>query len=246
MADRSSDEDLAQLVSELVGALRDIEREIDPPDRRRPPLPTPDELRQFTSEVAIPGLILMLETNIRALRLLQRALELGDRADQASESAEEVRERAASLSATTLDRLDDVLVELQSSMDGRPNSDVAAALLEDARELRQEVRSRLAESATQEDGQGEGFTEDSDGGGGLADDADGDGGVPVDVDAELQSIKDELDENEASGAESSSSGRTEGGDGATGGGEESGDDSTGDEAEDGDGSSNDGGYSDDQ
>jgi hypothetical protein len=186
MTDRSSDEDLSRLVAELVRSLRELEEELAPPDRRRPPLPTPQELRRFTSEVAIPGLILVLETNIRALRLLQRALEMGERAEDAQRSADELRERATTLSATTLDRLDDALADLQTAVEGRPDSDEAAALLADARELRQEVQDRLAESREPETDTVESTESDES----------TEAAPEVDVDAELRSIKDELDDAE--------------------------------------------------
>ena len=74
MSDRDSGEDLSRLVAELVTTLEDLEDELEPSDERPLRPPTPGELRRFTSDVAIPGLILILESNIRALRLLQRAL----------------------------------------------------------------------------------------------------------------------------------------------------------------------------
>jgi hypothetical protein len=99
------DEDLSRLVAELVTALQGLEGELDPPRGPRPP--TPRELRRFTSEVAIPGMILVLETNIRALRLLQRALEISERADRTREDAR-LGERARSVGDTTLDKLDEL------------------------------------------------------------------------------------------------------------------------------------------
>jgi len=174
MTDRSSDEDLAELVRELVRALRDLERELEAPDDRGPPgLPSLGNLRRFTSEVAIPGLILVLETNVRALRLLQRALELGDDAGRASEEAASLTDRATAASETTLERLDDALERLQHSVEGRPGDDDAAELLEEARDLRAEVQSRLADH--------------SDGS------SDGSASQEIDVDAELESIRDEID-----------------------------------------------------
>lgn len=209
------DEDLSRLVAELVTALRDLERELDPPRGPRPP--SPRELRRFTSEVAIPGVILVLETNIRALRLLQRALEVSERADRTREDVR-LGERARSVSDTTLDKLDDALADLEGAIEGRPDNEEAARLLDDARRLRAEVQTRLEAYTTDEaerdgdDGSGEtddgDVTADSDDAGADEVDAgdDGTAGPQVDVDAELESIKAELDEGDASenGAEDDS------------------------------------------
>ncbi|QPV62968.1 hypothetical protein I7X12_20025 [Halosimplex litoreum] len=197
MADDSSDEDLARLVTDLVRTLRELEDELEPPrPDDGPRLPTPRDLRRFTSEVAIPGFILILETNIRALRLLQRALRLADGAETASRETEQLRERAKSASESTLSRLDEALVGLQDAVEGRPNDDEAAELLDDARELRAEIHRRIRESAPEDSdvdrasGGAEDESSDPDG----RSDADGDDAVSVDVDAELESIKRDLDE----------------------------------------------------
>lgn len=198
------DEELSQLVAELVTALRDLESELDPPRGPRPP--TPRELRRFASEVAIPGVILVLETNIRALRLLQRALEIAERADHTREELS-LDDRARSVSETTLEGLDDALGELENVIHGRPDSAEAASLLADARRLHEDVQTRLAEygneadyPADREDSQepeGEGTEEGSAGG---ADDRDT-SSPSVNVDAELESIKAELDEKDGTGAD---------------------------------------------
>jgi hypothetical protein len=210
MADDGSDEDLARLVADLVRTLRELEQEVEPPSPGDGPrLPTPRELRRFASEVAIPGIILVLETNVRALRLLQRALRLSETADEARESSGEIRERARSVSETSLERLDDALVELSDALEGRPANDDATRLLDEARDLRAEVQQRLRES-TQSNGDGPsaGGRDDrstaSEGGseGDDRDTGDDETTVAVDVDAELQSIKNQLDESEDGGPDS--------------------------------------------
>jgi len=191
------DEELSRLVAELVTALRDLEAELDPPRGPRPP--TPRELRRFTSEVAIPGAILVLETNVRALRLLQRALELSERADRTREDAR-LGDRARTMSDTTLDKLDDALADLESAVRGRPDNEEAARILDDARQLREEVRTRLAEYGDEADDPADGASASHDDR--TADDetgsgeerADGETGPQVDVDAELESIKADLSE----------------------------------------------------
>jgi hypothetical protein len=213
MTDRSSDEDLAQLVAELATTLRELESEIDPPEPESPRVPTLSDLARFTSEVAIPGLILLLETNIRALRLLQRTIQLAEGGERAAAETEQLRARAQRASETTLDRLDGALVELQDALEGRPESEEARSLLSEAQELRGEVQDRLAESRTSPGGDGTPPEADPDEGGnergGAPDGSDGDsanssdpmnldGGssnddVQIDVESELSAIKDELE-----------------------------------------------------
>ena len=98
MSDRDSGEDLSRLVAELVTTLEELEDELEPPDERPLRPPTPGEIRRFTSDVAIPGLILILESNIRALRLLQRALRLSEGADRTRRETEELGARARDVS----------------------------------------------------------------------------------------------------------------------------------------------------
>ena len=113
MPSDGSDEDLARLVADLVRTLRELEDELEPPEPDGTPrLPTPEDFRRFTSEVAIPGLILVLETNIRALQLVQRALRIATDSDSSDASApSRTRAQAVKLGQATLSRLDDTLTE---------------------------------------------------------------------------------------------------------------------------------------
>lgn len=178
MSDASGDESLARLAAELARSLRRLQRELEPRSGRPRP-PTPRELLRFTDEVAIPALVLVLETNVRALRLLQRAIRIAEgrdpRGDRTAETA--VRERAVAVSRTTLDKLDSALADVQEAIEGRPPDDEARQLLGEVRELRDDIDDRLAAEAAESD---------------PLDDVDP--GVPVDVDAELKSIKDDLDD----------------------------------------------------
>ncbi len=177
MSDSASGEDLARLAADLARSLRDLQRELEPGDRRRLRPPSPQELLRFTDEVAIPAAILILETNVRALRLLQRAIRLADPdRDRTDGRDTAVRDRAVQLSQTTVEKLDDVLADVQDAVEGRPTDDDAERVLSEAQSLRDEIDDRLAAE-----------TESTD-----ADTATA-ATVPVDVDAELQSIKDDLD-----------------------------------------------------
>lgn len=174
MSDSTSDAELARLAADLARSLRDLQRELEPRSRRRGfVLPSPRTLLRLADEVAIPAAILVLETNVRALKLLQRAVRLANDGEEAARSSTDsaVRDRAVALSRTTLDRLDDVLEDVQGAVEGRPNDREAGEVLEEARSLREELDAKLA----------------------GPDEAVGDREVPVDVDAELSSIRDEID-----------------------------------------------------
>lgn len=180
MTDRSED-DLTALMTDLLTTLEDLETVVEPrTERGRPRPPTLRELMQFTSDVTIPAAILLLRTNIEALKLVRRAIRLADGRPRPDESGtSEVRRRASQLSRVTLARLDDALADLQSAVEGTPQDEDARDLLQEARDLRAELADRLAES----EGAGAPGTRD-----------DETAGVTIDVDAELQSLKDDIDD----------------------------------------------------
>lgn len=203
MSDSGGDADVGPLIADLVTTLRELEAEFEPrTERGLPRPPSPREMMRFTSDVAIPGAILMLRTNVEALKLLQRAIRMADgRSPTTGGSADVVRQRAERLSATTLSKLDGALADLQRAVEGSPDHDEARDLLAEARELRADVQSKLAESADAA-ARGADGSEGADGAGSDADagDAAVDAGedplagpdVPVDVDAELRSLKEEV------------------------------------------------------
>lgn len=185
MSDADADPELSQLLTDLTRTLRELEQEVEP-ERRGPRLPTPSELSRFTSEVAIPGLILILRTNIRALQLLQRAIRLADNRNPTPDSAvTEARSRAEEVGRASLSQLDNVLTDLQSALEARPENEEADELLSRARELRAEVQDELTEDGTQSPVEGE----DSENTETSQSDA-----VDIDIDSELQSLKDNLDD----------------------------------------------------
>jgi len=188
MSSSSDDTDVGPLVADLVTTLQELETEFEPrTESGLPRPPSPRELMRFTSDVGIPGVILLLRTNIEALKLLQRALRLADgRAPTTGSGSAEVRQRAEQLSRTTLSRLDGALADLQDAVEGRPEDEDARELLDEARELRNEVEERLRQRA---DGDAPALDADE-----SDDPAETvpDESVPVDVDAELRSIKDEF------------------------------------------------------
>ncbi|GCF12233.1 hypothetical protein Harman_01680 [Haloarcula mannanilytica] len=175
----SSDDDLTALITDLVTTLQDLETEVEPTtDSGLPRPPTPGELLRFTSDVTIPAIILVLRTNIEALKLLRRALRMAEGRPTSTGSASgEMRQRASDLSRATLSRLDGALTDLQHAVEGTPEDEEARELIQEAQQLRTQIQERLADEP------GETGDDESD----QATD------VPVDVDAELRSIKDDID-----------------------------------------------------
>ncbi|MDS0258652.1 hypothetical protein NDI56_04400 [Haloarcula sp. S1CR25-12] len=171
-----AEDDVTALLGELVRTLQDLQTEVEPrTDSGRPRPPTPGELLRFTSDVTIPAAILVLKTNIEALKLLRRALRLAEGRPATASTPKGVQERASDLSRATLARLDDALTDIQGAVEGRPDDEEARELLSEARQLRADLAEQLSS-----DGDNSVPTEGTE--------------VPVDVDAELQSIKDDIDD----------------------------------------------------
>ncbi len=184
MSDRG-EPDITRLIRDLVRELQRLQRELEPNRRRR--MPTGHELSRFTSEVAIPGIILILETNIRALQLLRRTIRLAEGRDPrgANETASPaVRRRAEELGQTALVRLDSTLAEVQSSLEEQSASDEAEQLLTEARELQAKIQQRLEPDGSDTTETGVDPTESDP--------------VGIDVDAELESLKDNLEDDDGS------------------------------------------------
>jgi hypothetical protein len=195
MSDADRDQDVTELLADLTRSLQEIQTEIEPDRRLRPP--TPRELSRFTSEVAIPGLILILETNIRVLKLLQRTIRLAEGKDPTGGKAvPEMRDRAERLSRATLSQLESTLSEVQSAVEGRPDNDETQQLLSEARKLRDQVQDELERRSQQRAGTTEGASDEGSEGQGIDQTELQDDTVDIDVEAELKSIKDNLDDVE--------------------------------------------------
>ncbi|WP_336358061.1 DUF7547 family protein [Haloarcula sp. CGMCC 1.6347] len=175
----SSDDDLSALITDLVTTLQELETEVEPTtDSGLPRPPTPSELLRFTSDVTIPAVILVLKTNIEALKILRRALRMAEgRPTSTGSASDEVRQRASDLSRATLSRLDGALTDLQQAVEGTPEDEEARELIQEAQQLRGQIQDRLADEP------------------GVSEEVDSDQvtDVPVDVDAELRSIKDDIE-----------------------------------------------------
>ncbi|WP_144900959.1 DUF7547 family protein [Halobellus captivus] len=241
-------------------AERSIEtrREADAPDDRRSPRPTPtrrrrspsppslSELFRFTEQYTLPTLIATLEATIQSLELLRGALRLADpersafdgsgRADHSSTSR--LSDGVAGVGRGAVSGVERALSELQTALSESelPEDETSRTLLEDARQLSEEVSDRLAGASSAREADRYGYrredrtstasdtsrradetaasggveiavrdsadssdSSDSPDSGGdrtadPGDERDADESPQVDVEAELASIKDEVDE----------------------------------------------------
>ncbi|MFC4246164.1 hypothetical protein ACFOZ7_04030 [Natribaculum luteum] len=196
MANR--DEDLAESIDELTQTLRDLRHELEPRPEPRLRPPTPGELLRLTDEVAIPALVAILEANVRALEAFQRGLRLvrrdRDVRERTGRATDVTRTRATELRETTLEQLDGALAELQRALGegALPQNRQARDLVEDARELRDEVDRRLRDAGEEVDAETKGRTiEIDDSTDDRPDESD------VDVDAELETLKDQYGSDDA-------------------------------------------------
>lgn len=203
--DRADGErDLADATAELSETLEALREELVAPQRGPlglPRPPRPSELLRFTEQYTIPTLIALLETSIRVLDLLAAAIRIADGRPLDGEGHEslhglsrEGRDRLTAASRTTLERLDDALAELQTAAtegDPGPDHPEVQRLLEHARELRAEVDARLADTTAASDPS----EADDTGGSGISVKETEEDTIGIDVDAELESIKRDLDES---------------------------------------------------
>lgn len=170
--------DVEQQLVELTRTVARLREQLER-ERRFPLAPRPprtDELRQFTSEIAIPGAILLLETNVRALKLLQRTIRLAD-GQTAQDTGDSVSKRAERAGSKALARLESALEDVQSALDSQPPDSEARDLLEDARRLQAELEDQLGDEQRRLDDEDEQAEADP----------------SVDVEAELRSIKEQVE-----------------------------------------------------
>jgi hypothetical protein len=209
----SGDPDVTRLLRDLTRELQTLKREVDAD--RSGGMSTRKQLSRFTSEVAIPSLVLLLETNIRALKLLRRTIRLAEGREprrQPSPAAEEVRDRAQALGTQALSRLDETLAAVQSSLDEENADQDVYRLLTEARSLQEQVSEQLAvEEQTETDGSDDSTT---------GTDASEREPVDIDIDAELETLKDNLEDGKpdgpsgADGSDSAAGGSEDGPDGS--------------------------------
>jgi len=220
-------DDLEERVEELEATLRELRDEMRRPPRGPmgfPRPPTPQEVLRFTGEYGIPTAIAVLEANLRALEMLQRVLRYVDPADATSETGDELGSRAQRASRATLDRLESSLGDLEDAIaeGDLPRESAARNILQEARRLNEDIRDELSAGREQADAASEPGGVDTESAGADAtdeslghdavdiavddesedgageDDRPADDRPEVDVDAELESIRDELEERDES------------------------------------------------
>jgi len=216
--------ELSGTLDELRGVLAerpsDADRKRPRSHRRRsadrPGIPGPPDPRavlRFTERHTIPTLIAFLEANVRALESLQGLLRLIDGAE-----ADPVdRSRFERAGERTVDRLDRLLDDLQGAVEGEPPDAAARDLLAEARALNGEIDDRVA-GRTRERERGERTERDerdarrrgddgvridvadsADADRADVDGTDADSDDGVDVDAELDSLRRRLRDDEDDG-----------------------------------------------
>lgn len=190
-----SDRDLDALAADLSELLRELRVELRRPPRGPlglPRPPTPRELLSFTERQAIPTAIAVLEANIRALELLADTIKWVERPDDAADWADPGRARSKAMAAnrSTLDRLEAALDDLQDALEDETAGPETRRLLEEARDLRQEIDQQLRETAGRPPGSEPSET------GFRTDRSTTSRGyeIPVDVEAELESIRRDLED----------------------------------------------------
>ncbi|MFB6161005.1 MAG: hypothetical protein ABEJ61_07490 [Haloferacaceae archaeon] len=204
---RGDDEELRDLLEELEGTLADLRAALDGTDGRRPGRatgrrrrgpPTPGELLRVTERHTIPTAVATLEATIRALELLGEVIRLttgGDATDRGTRPLPAAGDGAAAGTERALDRLRTALAEADL-----PRDPATRELLDDARSLSEEIEGRLGETGRAAAGERgvdievrerdrDEVTADAV----PEDGADAGGETAVDVEAELESIRDELD-----------------------------------------------------
>lgn len=151
MPPASRDDDLEARVAALETAIEDLRDDLLEENTMSRELFSPPSLRdilRFTDQIAIPGIILILETNIRLLKLLQRTIRLSD-TSATSDGSSEIQTELATYTSKTLRELETAISKLQSlDIAGGPADETAQSLLTDIRELRTDITNELNEAST--------------------------------------------------------------------------------------------------
>ena len=181
------DRDLRALVEDLDETLTTLRSELDEDGQQRegrPRPPTVGELVRFTEEYTIPTTIAVLEASVAALELLRGLLGLVSPNGRGERQLEGASDAALSGVERTFSELRRALREADLPAD-RETRDVVT----EARELTAAVEQRLAEEGSGREEADETRAEQ-----GVAIDVDE---ATVDVESELRSIREDLDDQDA-------------------------------------------------
>lgn len=150
----STDDELAETLTELTEAIRDLETQLAADSESRGVDRRLDErIDRTTDDLAIEAAIVALEANVRTLRGLQRGLRFVQRARRSDDSASSPIERRSAdrpldrlvrLRDRTVEGLDSLLEEVQRPAPARDRSDADAPvdLVDDVRDVREQVDRR--------------------------------------------------------------------------------------------------------
>lgn len=140
-------DDLEERIARLEETLAELDDAMEADDRveagRRGPATATEAALRLTERLAVPAAVAALEANVRLLEYLQDRLRtLEEREPAGAPTATEVSERA-------LDRLDEAIVRMEDAIADAdlPRDAEARQLLRRARDLNDEIRSRVGESA---------------------------------------------------------------------------------------------------
>lgn len=222
--DRDPDpDDLRDVLEDLRRTLDDLEAAVDRDEgereRRQPPgrgerePPRGRDIVRFTESYTIPTVISVLETTIQSLELLRGVLRLAD-PDSDSRERRRTSSSRASIDRRMVDGTERALEDLRRALTGEevPSDPVAGEVLGEARALTSEIESLLREQRTStaprseragvvipvDDGEGDGDETASE----SEDGDEGDETVSIDIDAELASIRDEVEGTDERAADS--------------------------------------------
>ena len=172
--DREGPDDLEARLDRLEATLEELRDAVLDDERvrsgRRAARPAAETALRLTERLALPAAVAALEANVRALTFVQDRLRELEERDRSGESLEPTR-----VSERMLDRLDEALGGMERAIEDSslPQNAEARRLLERARELNADVRERVRESAPE---------------------AAPSEAVTIDVEAELDQLREDVDE----------------------------------------------------
>lgn len=173
--DTGDRDDLEARMARLEETLEELQAAVVDDERvERTGAPGAETALRLAERVAVPAAVAALEANVRVLEFLQERLREHDQRERSGAAG------PADVSERALDRLDDALGRLEAAIEQAdlPRDAEARRLLRRARDLNDEVRDRLAEPGPPS----------------------GPDVVEIDVEAELDEIREEV-EDEASDAD---------------------------------------------
>lgn len=172
MTDPNRDE-LARRLDDLERAIAELREDLTAGESREGRPPTRETARRLADEFAVPAIDAALEANIRSLELLRELIRSTDRGRRTPSDDRDPL-------SGTVRRFERTLEEIEAALEGStlPRNADARGLLTEARRLNEAISERLDPSDR------------------VGDEPDDETVVRIDVESELESIKDELDDED--------------------------------------------------